>query len=401
MEWTLSVTQLNEYVRKQLASDPVLRSLRVSGEISGIKKYASGHYYFSLKDEGARVQCVMFRQNAAALNFTPADGMRVIAKGSASVYVRDGSYQLYVEELQAEGIGDLYRRFCLLRDKLASEGLFDPSIKRPLPFMPKKIGIVTSFEGSVLHDIVTVGWNRYPNMRFILAPCAVQGEGAADEICASIEALNRLTDCDVILCGRGGGSLEDLWAFNEEKVARAIRASRIPVISCVGHETDFTIADFASDCRCATPSAASETAVPLKKALLEELGHYAKRIRTSASRKINTEEKMLELYQNSHVLKNLSQAYVQPRVTELGEFARRTKTAAFNMIRNASVELQAYSARLGALKPEAPLEKGYALIERDGEIIDRINGLKSGDLFQLIMHDGKRKAVAGERYEDG
>ena len=261
-DWTLSVSQLNEYVRRLLAGDPMLRSLRVQGEISGFKRYTSGHLYFTLKDETASVSCVMFRTAAESLDFRPQDGQRVTISGSASLYPQRGQYQLYVERMQREGVGELYMRFEALKRKLAAEGLFDQAIKKEIPAYPRVIGVATSPTGAVLRDIVRVARRRDPNISILLAPTSVQGAGAAAEIVQAIELLNRQGEADVILCGRGGGSIEDLWPFNEEIVARAIRASKIPVISCVGHETDFTIADFAADLRAPTPSAAAELAVP-------------------------------------------------------------------------------------------------------------------------------------------
>lgn len=262
-EWTLSVSQLNEYVRRQLAGDPMLRSVRVEGEISGFKHHVSGHKYFTLKDDKARVQCVMFRQNALSLDFSPKEGMKVVATGSASLFVRDGAYQLYVESMREAGAGDLYREFERRKKKLADEGLFDPALKRPLPAFPRAIGVVTAPGGAAFWDIVRVCQARNPHVGIVLSPCAVQGDGAAEDIARAIARLNARSGVDVLLVGRGGGSIEDLWAFNEEVVARAIRASAIPVISCVGHEIDFTIADFAADARAATPSNAAELAVPV------------------------------------------------------------------------------------------------------------------------------------------
>ncbi|MBR6890193.1 MAG: exodeoxyribonuclease VII large subunit, partial [Clostridia bacterium] len=245
----LSVSELNEYARRLMAGDPLLRSVEVTGEISGYKHHYSGHRYFSLKDESARVQCVMFRQQAMGLDFQPTDGMRVTVRASASVFVRDGSFQLYVSSMRQAGQGDLYIRFEKLKRKLMAEGLFDPARKREIPAFPRVIGVATSQTGAALRDIIHVARRRDPNIGIVVSPCAVQGAGAAREIVRAIERLNRQGECDVMLVGRGGGSIEDLWAFNEEIVARAIAGSRIPVISCVGHETDFTIADFAADLR--------------------------------------------------------------------------------------------------------------------------------------------------------
>jgi len=270
-EWTISVTQLNEYVRKMISGDPMLRSIKVRGEISGFKRHVSGHLYFTLKDEGARVQCVMFRQQAVYLNFQPRDGMKVVLTGSASLYTQSGTYQLYAESMNQEGAGELYLQFEALKSKLSAEGLFDPSLKKSIPMLPQIVGVVTSRTGAVLRDIVRVAGRRNPHVSILLAAASVQGSGAAAEIAAALDRLNADGRADVILCGRGGGSMEDLWPFNEEIVARAIARSRIPVISCVGHETDFTIADFVADLRAPTPSAAAELAVPVLEDLINEV----------------------------------------------------------------------------------------------------------------------------------
>lgn len=390
--WTLSVSQLNEYVRVQLASDPVLRELSVEGEISGFKRAASGHMYFSLKDETARVQCVMFRQSALSLDFFPADGMKVTIRGSASLFVRDGSYQVYVESMSRQGIGDLYRQFLMLKERLAREGLFDPAVKRPLPEYPRTVGIVTSRSGAVLHDILRVGWSRWPNMRFVLAPCSVQGAQAAGEIVAAIETLNKNNACDVILCGRGGGSLEDLWPFNEESVARAIRASRIPVISCVGHETDFTIADFAADARAATPSNAAEIALPNRRELQDELSDLKLRLQRSATAKIEYLKRELRYIMSSSVLLDPAHAWVEPRRKELIDLERRLGNAYEYKLREKKSELTVLKARLESLRPGAPLERGYALIEKDGMPVEGAGELQSGDQVSVWLKDGGFKA---------
>ena len=286
--WTLSVSELNEYVRKRLAGDPLLRTVEVTGEISNYKHHISGHRYFALKDEGARVACVMLRTQAEGLDFRPEDGMRVTVRASASIYVRDGSYQLYVNSMRLSGAGELYLRFETLKKKLAQEGLFDPARKQPIPLFPRVLGVATSEDGAAIRDILRVARARNPRIEIVLAPCAVQGASAAAEIVRAIERLNRDGRSEVILVGRGGGSLEDLWPFNEEIVARAIAASAIPVISCVGHEIDFTIADFVADVRAATPSNAAELAVPVVAEMREavrQLGGrlgYALRARASS-----------------------------------------------------------------------------------------------------------------------
>lgn len=384
--WTLTVSQLNEYVRVQLASDPILRQLSVQGEISGVKRAASGHIYFSLKDENARVQCVMFRQYALGLDFMPEDGMKVVVQGSASIYARDGAYQVYVESMQQQGLGDLYRRFMLLKERLAREGLFDPALKRELPEMPRCIGIATSRSGAVLHDILRVGWARWPGMRFVLAPCAVQGPQAAQEIAAAIALLDK-SGCDVILCGRGGGSLEDLWPFNEEIVARAIRKSRTPVVSCVGHETDFTIADFAADARAATPSNAAEIVVPNMKEYLAEIEQAKRALAKAALGEIEKRRAQLAQINASFALKDPSSAWVAPRKNELKLLESRMEAAMQSKIRAAKTQKDILNARLKALCPDAPLKRGYALVMRGGRIADKAADMQTGDRVSVWMKD--------------
>ena len=267
----VSVTQLNEYVRRTLASDPMLRGLSLRGEISNFKRHTSGHLYFSLKDENARIACVMFRQHAFGLRMQPRDGMRVVLDGAVSLYAQGGQYQFYAESMRPDGVGDLYLRFEQLKAELEREGLFDPSLKKPLPLLPRTVGVVTSPTGAAVRDIVSVSSRRNPGVHLLLCPASVQGDSAAGEIVRAIKTLDRLPEVDVIIVGRGGGSIEELWAFNEEAVARAIFACRTPVVSAVGHETDFTIADFVADLRAPTPSAAAERAVPVRDDLLAEV----------------------------------------------------------------------------------------------------------------------------------
>ena len=267
----LTVSDLNEYVRRSLAGDPMLHGIALRGELSNFKPYASGHWYFSLKDENSRIQCVMFRQYNMALRLRPQDGMRVVLRGSVGLYVSSGSYQFYAEHMQEDGVGELFLRFNALKEKLLKEGLFDPMRKRPLPLLPRAVGIVTSASGAVLHDIKTVSGRRFPGLPLILRPAQVQGEGAAEDLARGLQEIAALPQVDVVIIGRGGGSMEDLWAFNEEILVRAVAACGKPVISAVGHETDTTLCDFAADMRAPTPSAAAELAVPDRAELLSRL----------------------------------------------------------------------------------------------------------------------------------
>lgn len=396
--WTLRVSQLNEYVRVQLAGDPILRDLRVQGEISGLKRVTSGHIYFTLKDESARIQCAFFRQYAAKLAFPLREGMQVVVCGSVSLYVRDGAYQITVESIETDGEGDLFRRFCMLKERLAKEGLFDPALKRPIPQYPSCVGIVTSETGAVLHDILQVGWKRSANMRFLLAPCHVQGEHAAEEIVQAIQRLNAHGGCDVILCGRGGGSFEDLWPFNEEAVARAIRASRIPVISCVGHETDFTIADFAADFRAATPSNAAEIAIPDQEAVLSAVRDYAYRLEEGMARYFVLSRQKLEPLSRFFLSKDYAQTLLQPKFAQLQGLVPRLETAMQLTLSRLHAQVDLESAKLSALHPSAPLQRGYALVTLGGKVTASAD-MPSGTEVEIWLKDGGVTAVTGHRVE--
>lgn len=397
----LSVSELNEYARRLLAGDPLLRNLEVTGEISGYKRHYSGHRYFSLKDETARVQCVMFRQNAMGLDFEPADGMRVTVRASASIFARDGAFQLYINSMRQSGQGDLFARFEKLKQKLQAEGLFDPARKRDVPAMPRVIGVATSETGAALRDIIHVARRRNPNVGIIVAPCAVQGEGAAAEIVRAIERLNANGESDVLLVGRGGGSIEDLWAFNEEIVARAIAASRIPVISCVGHEIDFTISDFVADLRAPTPSAAAEMAVPVASQLRESLDGMLGRLAGALRKGQEIRYVRLEHLCASDALSEPRQVILEARGTALGQLAERSHAAVTDLLRRSANRMEKLDASLRALNPSAVLDRGYALVRgRDG-LIERASGAVAGERINILFSDGTIDAdVAGIRPEN-
>lgn len=392
-DWVLSVGQLNEYVRKQLAGDPMLRELRVRGEISGFKRHYSGHLYFSIKDEQARVQCVMFRQAAMGLGFEPRDGEQVVITGSASLYVRDGSYQIYCESMRREGAGELYIRFEKLKAKLAQEGLFDPALKKPIPLLPRRVGVITSPAGAALRDILRVSRRRNPRVDILICPAAVQGEGAAREIAAALDRLNRDGSVDVILCGRGGGSIEDLWAFNEEVVARAIARSRVPVISCVGHETDFTIADFVADLRAATPSMAAELAVPVRDELEGALDKaFARMLRAQKGRLTLLRERLQRL-SASPLFKAPAAALIDPRREALGRARERMQNAQALRLQQARVKLQHMEQMLRSLNPAGVLDRGYALVRAGGRIALEAGVLSAGQEIEITMRGGSADAI--------
>jgi len=391
-DWTLTVSQLNEYVRRQLAGDPLLRSVRVEGEISGFKHHISGHKYFTLKDDKARISCVMFRQSAQTLDFTPKEGTKVTAVGSASVFVRDGTYQLYVESMRESGAGDLYQEFERRKKKLADEGLFDPAIKRPLPMMPTTVGVATASGGAAFQDIIRVSRARNPRINIVLSPCAVQGEGAAEEIARAIERLNARGGVDVILVGRGGGSIEDLWAFNEEVVARAIRASEIPVVSCVGHEIDFTIADFAADVRAATPSNGAELAVPVLEDIEDTLTALMIRSGRALKNRLDYLRARLMALRASSVFTMPGKILIENRRNALGQLGQKNILAMQKRLQKESAKLELLQRSLEALNPAAVIERGYAVVEKDGVPVASAEGLNPGEKIVLRMHGGRAEA---------
>lgn len=388
----ISVSELNEYVRKLLAGDVLLRSVEVTGEISGYKHHISGHRYFSLKDANARVQCVMFRQNAMGLNFQPAEGMRVRVRASASLFPRDGSYQLYVSSMEKCGVGDLYLKFEALKEKLAKEGLFDPALKREIPLIPRYIGVATSRTGAALRDIIRVARRRNPNVGIIVAPCAVQGTDAAGEIVEAIRMLNADGRADVILAGRGGGSIEDLWAFNEEIVARAIAASEIPVISCVGHETDFTIADFVSDLRAATPSMAAELAVPVISEMKRSLNVQMQRVALGLTQANRLRRSELMRICGGAVFKNPAQKLISERRNLLDGVFDRCQAAQNERIRLEHARLDKIAAKLAALNPDSVLDRGYACISQNGQILSSAGNALPGMQVEIRFSDGRVSA---------
>lgn len=386
---TLSVSELNEYARKLLAGDPLLRSLEVSGEISGYKHHYSGHRYFSLKDENARVQCVMFRQHALGLDFQPADGMRVTVRASASIYPQNGSFQLYVTAMRQAGQGELYIRFEKLKQKLMAEGLFDPARKREIPAFPRVIGVVTSQTGAAIRDIIHVARRRNPNVGIVVSPCLVQGPGAAADIVRAMDRLNRAKACDVMLVGRGGGSIEDLWAFNEEVVARAIVASPIPVVSCVGHEVDFTISDFVADLRAPTPSAAAELTVPRLDQLKAELDGMVARLAGALRSGQRVRRLALERVTASAMMTSPRRALIEPRLNQLEIIERRLGMVMPARLERCRHRLGALSASLRALDPASVLERGYAVVRQEGHILPRAT-LADGNLpVRVCFADGE------------
>ncbi len=392
-EAVLTVSALNEYVSCLIGGDPMLKSLRVRGEISGFKRHTSGHLYFSLKDEGALVRCVMFRQQAIGLTFQPKDGMLVELIGNASLYTRDGSFQLYAKRLTQQGEGALYQKFCQLRDRLEREGLFDPAHKKPLPFLPRCVGVVTSQTGAAVQDIIQIIGRRFPDMPIVLAPVKVQGEGAAEEIAKAIRRLNQLRACDVMIVGRGGGSMEDLWAFNEPAVAYAIHESEIPVVSAVGHETDFSIADFAADLRAPTPSAAAELAVPIDAECRAAVHDGAERLGRALTASLERSRARVRLSAASRAFYLLHNRLVNERQAA-DQAAERLTRAVSDMLFTRRTTLTTLTERIGTLNPLSTLSRGYAFVaDAQGRAVGSANALHRGDAVTLTFQDGAADAT--------
>lgn len=399
--YVLTVTQLNEYAKSLLERDPLLRGLSVRGEISGFKHHSSGHLYFSLKDDDALIRCAMFRQSAQSLLFEPRDGVSVLASGSVSLYTKDGQYQFYVRTMEEAGEGVLFRRFMMLKTRLEAQGLFDPSHKKPIPFLPKCIGVVTSPTGAALQDIINIVKRRYPSMHLLLYPVKVQGEGAAEEIARAISEMNRLALADVLIVGRGGGSMEDLWAFNEEVVARAVYESKIPIVSAVGHETDFSIADFAADLRAPTPSAAAELCVPEYGKLINRVEELSFALKASPRNRAQTLRASLAAAARSSGFaapKNVSQRLrqdVEARKTALENASRAAVVGAYG-------RLEQLNGRMEALSPHLVLKRGYALVKkRDGSFLTSVYALAEVKEAEVVLHDGVAAvAVEQVRYNE-
>ena len=388
-----SVHELNEYVDLMLGHDPNLSRLTVEGELSGCKRHPNGHLYFTLKDDLASVSCVMWKQHTQALRFLPRDGMRVRLIGSAALYARDGRFQLYATALQKQGEGDLFAAFCKYRDELQARGWFDAESKQPIPQLPACVGVVTSGAGAALHDIKTVIARRFPSMPIRLYPAAVQGEGAADEIARAIEAANAEAIADVLIVGRGGGSMEDLWAFNEPPVAEAIHKSRIPVISAVGHETDVSISDFVADLRAPTPSAAAELAVPEKAALEAGICELGRRLSLTLLNGVAAKRDRLRLLwaDGTKMRLRMRMDRVRQSLADASDTMDRMAKDATGQKRN---ELVRMGERMEAYSPQRTLMRGFALIYDSSEkLITSAGALTAGRTVRMRLHDGAAEAV--------
>ena len=397
----LTITQLNEYIRGKLDSDGLLNAVAVKGEISNYKLYPSGHHYFTLKDESSALKCVMFKGNALRLRFRPENGMKIIAMGKVSVFPRDGAYQLYCTAMAMDGIGDLYAAFEQLKKRLAAQGLFDPAHKKPLPQFPATIGIITSSAGAAVHDMLRILNKRYPLAKVRLLPVRVQGVEAPGEIAAAIRYANYHRLADLLIVGRGGGSIEDLWAFNEEVVAHAIYESEIPVISAVGHEPDVTISDYVADLRAATPSNAAELAVPDREALVQALDSMSNAMANALTRQIKAHRQHLDVLSKSPALQSPT-GYLEQKRRQLELLKNRLIAAENQNIARNTQRYVALTAKLDAMSPLKVLTRGYSMAQNErGEVVRSVTQVELGERIGIQFSDGKIFATVMDKKENG
>lgn len=397
----LSITQINEYIRSKMEGDALLNSVAVLGEISNYKVYPSGHHYFTLKDEGAALKCVMFKGSAIRLRFRPENGMKVIAMGKISVFPRDGAYQLYCTAMAMDGIGDLHAAFEQLKAKLGAQGLFDPRHKKPIPEYPGTIGIITSSAGAAVHDMLRILRKRYPLTQVRLLPVRVQGVEAPGEIVSAIRYANYHKLADMLIVGRGGGSIEDLWAFNDERVAYAIYESQIPVISAVGHEPDVTISDFVADLRAATPSNAAELAVPDQEALRQTLDTMLENMSYSLLRQLKGARQNLQTLARSNALQS-PDAYLRQRREALTVATNRLAAAQDRSISLKKQKFVALTSKLDAMSPLKVLTRGYAMTQTaDGSLLKSVSSVAVGDSIKVSLQDGCVTAKVTDVKENG
>ena len=388
----ITVTELNQYIKGKFEEDAFLQNVFVRGEISNFKHHYTGHMYFTLKDEKSLIKCVMFKTYTGHLSFVPKDGMKVCALGTVSVFERDGVYQIYVKAMQQEGIGDLHAEFEKLKAKLEKEGLFDQSHKKKIPFMPKTIGVLTSNTGAVIRDIINVSTRRNPNVHIRLLPVPVQGQGAAEKIAQAIQKMNENKFADVIILARGGGSLEDLWPFNEEIVAKAIYNSELPIISAVGHETDFTIADFVADLRAPTPSAAAELAVPNQREVLEKIEVLKNRQKQALKKQLQLKNMQFQKCMASKVYKD-PYANVNEKYMLLDRNLKQLVIECQNKIKDEKTKMIEQIAKLDALSPLKTLARGYSIVTKQEHMVKSVKELEKGDNITLILKDGNVPAI--------
>ncbi len=392
-EQTLTVSQLNLFIKDILGQIPILNNIKIKGEISNFKHHSSGHMYMSLKDESGVLRAVMFRTSAMSLTFKPENGMLVIAQGRVAVYERDGQYQLYINSMEQDGKGNLYEQFEKLKAKLQSEGLFDQTAKKEIPRYPKRIGVITAPTGAAVRDIINILSRRFKSADICLCPALVQGDGAAESIKKAIEYFNSEGLADVLIVGRGGGSIEDLWAFNEEMVARAIFASEIPIISAVGHETDFTIADFVADLRAPTPSAAAELAVPSGDELLEKFRSTELRLAGSVRKILENRRLKLAMFTENRVLRD-PVSKISEKGIYLDHLTKLFENSVLNIMSKKQQDIGIMASKLDGLSPLSTLCRGYSVTKNsEGNVIKSVTQIKTGEEINVTLCDGQFDAV--------
>ncbi len=390
-EMAISVTDLNKYIKDKIADDEYLNNVLIKGEISNFKHHYTGHMYFTLKDENSLIKCIMFKSYAQKLMFEPKDGTKVFVFGTVSVFERDGIYQIYVKAMEEDGVGDLYTKYQKLKKELEEKGLFDIENKKKIPLMPKVIGVLTSQTGSVIRDIINVSTRRNPNVYIRLLPVPVQGEGAAEKIAKGIEYMNENNLADVLILARGGGSLEDLWPFNEEIVAYSIYNSKIPIISAVGHETDFSISDFVADLRAPTPSAAAELAVPDIYELKQKINTYQNRLKISLTKKVEIMKLRYEKCMSSFVFKEPTRR-INENYIKLDAYIKQLENLINTKNEKEKKRYVELVAKLDTLSPLKTLMRGYSITEKEGKIVKSIGELKKDDNIDIRLTDGKVQA---------
>ena len=387
----ITVNELNSYIKSKIADDEYLNNVLIKGEISNFKNHYTGHMYFTLKDENSLIKCIMFKSYAQKLDFMPKDGMKVFILGEVSVFERDGIYQIYVKAMQEDGVGILYKKYEELKKRLDEEGYFDERHKQKIPMMPKVIGVLTSQTGAVIRDIINVSTRRNPNVQIRLYPVPVQGDGAAEKIADGIRFMNENNLADVLILARGGGSLEDLWPFNEEIVAHAIYNSKLPIISAVGHETDFSISDFVADLRAPTPSAAAELAVPDIYEIKQKINIYQNRLRMSLIKKVEIMKLRYEKCMSSRIFKepirNINDNYLK-----IDNYIKRLENTIKIKQKEEKTKYVELVSKLDALSPLKTLTRGYSLVEKNNNIIKSSKQLNTGDKIKLRFNDGQQDA---------
>jgi len=395
----LTVGKLTDYIKQRLEGDSNLNNIWVRGEISNFRRQSSGHLYFTLKDDVSQIECIVWKSSALLLKFEPEQGMKVLVLSSIDLYKPYGKYKLIISEMHLDGLGELHQKFLQLKEKLKKEGLFSEEHKKPIPKFPRVIGIITSPTGAAIKDLIRNLTRRFPNINIKVVPTLVQGIGASKNIVKSIELINKIKGVDVIILGRGGGSLEDLWCFNEEIVARAIFKSKIPIISAVGHETDFTISDFVADCRSPTPSTAAEIAVPDKNELLKEINHLRERLLLKTKRTIEFKKQYMESITDRPIFKRPFD-FINQYLQQIDDLTLKSSRAIHNFLELKRKGLEIITAKLYSINPRAVLERGYSIAMKKGKIIKTIQGIKINDMIDIVILKGKIKSQVKEVKND-